>query len=492
VTISRSDALGLILPPSFYSGGEWLTTGLGTEQHLHIDPSTGLPTRPFLSATERDIDVAVGAARAALPAWMSMAPSRRRALLLHLGDLIEAASSELGALTSLEMGQPVRAATAGAAHAAEWFRYFAGWADKIEGSVIPLAHGAVLDYVLPEPYGVVAAIIPWNGPVVSLALKLAPALAAGNTIVAKPPLESPFSSLYFAKLCEQAGIPAGVINVLPGGAEAGRALCAHPGVDKISFTGGSAAASAAAVAAAHNHTPLVLELGGKSASLVFDDADPRVVGKLSAIFSVQQNAGQGCFLPTRLFVQRARYREVIDRVLATVETMTVGDPFESSTAIGPVVSQTACERILASIDDAVSRGDGRLLTGGARAVTLIDGGAYLQPTVFGDVGPGTVLAQEEIFGPVLAIGPFDTEDEAIALANGTRYGLAGYVWTQQLGRAHRVAAALRAGYVSVNGMATLPPGAPFGGVGASGHGVEGGRWGLNEFLRPKNVHVALG
>jgi acyl-CoA reductase-like NAD-dependent aldehyde dehydrogenase len=490
MTSTRAEALQLLPEPGLFIGGEWLTSG-DTALVTHIDPATGQPTGSFLPAGPEAVDAAVTAARTALPAWRAASPASRRAILFRLADKIEAAAPDLGALMALEMGQPVRAARAGALHAAEWFRYYAGWTDKLDGSMPQVAPGAALDYVIPEPYGVIAAIIPWNGPVISLALKLAPALAAGNTVVAKPPEQTPFSTLLFGRLCQEAGVPAGVVNIIPGGAEAGEALCGHPGVDKITFTGGSVAATAVAQAAAVHHTPQILELGGKSASLVFDDADPGLAGKLAAVLGVQQNSGQGCFLPTRLFVQRSLYDEVVDRVIATVKGFVLGDPFDPTTTMGPVAGEAACRRIVRTVEEAASRGDGTLLAGGGRPGGPLAIGSYVEPAVFGQIDPASPLAQEEIFGPVLAVGAFDDEDEAIELANGTRYGLAGYVWTTDLRRAHRVAAALNAGYVSVNGMASLPPGAPFGGLGASGHGVEGGRWGIEEFVRPKNVYVSL-
>ena len=438
-----------------------------------------------------DVDAAVAAARDALPAWRGLAPSARRDLLFGLAAAIRREAQNLAAVVSLEMGMPLRASVAGVEQAAEWFAHYAGWADKITGETVPVAPGAVHDYTVPGPRGVVGAIIPWNGPVIALALKVAPALAAGNCVVLKPAELAPFSSVCVAELFASAGLPAGVFNVVGGGADAGARLVEHPDVDMISFTGGDTAGRAVGMAAAARHVPAVLELGGKSASLVFEDADPARVGKLAVLLGVAQNSGQGCFLPTRLLVHRSIHDDVLAAAEVAASRVRLGDPFGERTTMGPVVNEQAAERILGVIANAEAQGDGRLVTGGRRAGGELAAGSYVQPTVFGEVDPASPLATEEIFGPVLAVTPFDDEDGAIALANGTRYGLAGYVWTADLARAHRVAHRLDAGYVSVNGMAGLPPGAPFGGWKASGHGTEGGRAGLREYLRVKNVHVQL-
>jgi aldehyde dehydrogenase (NAD+) len=408
-----------------------------------------------------------------------------------VADALRDDAEMLAALVSLEMGMPLKASRAGVATAIEWFRHYAGYADKIEGTVPMVGRPRrTLDYTRYAPHGVVAAIIPWNGPVMAAALKVAPALAAGNTVVLKPSELAPFSVLHLAALATAAGLPAGVLNVVAGGPDAGAHLCAHRRIGMVSFTGGETGGQAVAAAAAARHLPTVMELGGKSASLVFPDADIDRTARLAAILGVAQNSGQGCFLPTRLLVHRSIYDRMLDGIILAAKNFRLGSPFDELTTMGPVVNDHACERILTVISDAQRRGDGRVVHGGARATGAgLDGGNFIEPTIFADVDSASPLAQDEVFGPVLTVIAFDDEAEAVDIANGTRFGLAGYVWTADLGRANRVADALDAGYVSVNGMAALPPAAPFGGWKSSGHGVEGGRAGLGEFLRVKNVHI---
>ncbi|MDG4668074.1 aldehyde dehydrogenase family protein [Mycobacterium sp. 236(2023)] len=455
----------------------------------HIDPANGDVLRTWTLAGASDVELAVDTAASAQPAWAAARPAARRDALIAVASAITESTDLLAALVSVEMGMPLKASRAGVQAAAEWFSHYAGYADKIEGLAPTVGHpGRVLDYTRRVPYGVVAAIIPWNGPVMALALKAAPALAAGNAVVLKPSEVAPFSSLAFGALASAAGLPAGLLNVVAGGAEVGSALCAHDSIGLISFTGGSTGGRAVAEAAAARHVPTILELGGKSASLVFADVDVDRTAKVAAILGTAQNSGQGCFLPTRLLVERPIYDDVVDGVVAAAAKLRLGNPFEPNTNMGPVVNAAARDRILSVITAARERGDGRLVYGGAPAQGF-DAGSYLEPTVFADVDPMSPLAQEEIFGPVLSIIPFDGEDDAVRIANGTRYGLAGYVWTSDLGRAHRVADALDAGNVSINGMSSLPAEAPFGGWKASGYGVEGSRAGLDEYLRTKNVHV---
>ncbi|MCU1694896.1 MAG: Aldehyde Dehydrogenase [Mycobacterium sp.] len=485
----RGAAMGDLPPAAAFIDGEFRAGG-GIE-YVHRDPAAGQELRSWRLSGPDDVDDAVASALRAQRVWQNLDSGRRRDALLSLASAVEAHADTLAGLVSLEMGMQLRASKAGVHAAAEWFRHFAGYADKIEGSVPSVgAPGKGLDYTRYAPHGVVAAIIPWNGPVIALALKLSPALAAGNAVVLKPSELAPFSSLYFASLVVAAGLPAGLVNVVAGGPDVGARLCADPAVAMISFTGGSAGGRAVAEAAAARHVPTVLELGGKSASLVFPDTDVNRTAKLAAILGIAQNSGQGCFLPTRLLVDRSIYDTVLEGVIAAAAKFRLGDPFADDTTMGPVVDQRSLDRILDVISGARSRGDGRLVHGGGRATAAgLESGHFVEPTIFADVDPDSPLAQDEVFGPVLSVIPFDDEAQAVDIANRTRFGLAGYVWTADLGRAHRVADALQAGYVSVNGMAALPPGAPFGGWKASGYGVEGGRRGLEEYLRLKNVHV---
>ena len=482
----------LLLPASpVHIGGQFVEQASG-ERWQQVYPADGKPLGEWTMAGSQEIDRAVQTARLAQLDWAAAAPGARRDVLNRVASAVRARSVELAAMVSLEMGMPIRTSVAGVLAAADWFAYYAGWADKIEGLVAPVsAASAVHDYAVPTPYGVVGAIIPWNGPAMALAVKIAPALAAGNAVVLKPSEFAPFSGVAFAQVATEAGLPAGLMNVIGGGPSVGAELCQHPGVGIISFTGGNVVGHSVGRAAADRHVPSLLELGGKSASLMFDDCDVVRVARLAALLGVAQDSGQGCFLPTRLLVHRRIYDQAVETVHESAKRFVLGLPFAPDTLMGPVASEASSERILAIIDQARRDGAGRLLTGGGRPGAPLQDGYFIEPTVFVDVDPASRLANEEVFGPVLSVLPFDDEDEAIALANGTEFGLGGYVWTENLSRAHRVARRLDAGYVSVNSMAPLPPAAPFGGWKASGHGVEGGRQGLLALMRTKNVHVAL-
>ncbi len=470
-------------------GGEWVASSDGNRRDA-VDPSTGEVLSTVAMATADDVTAAVGSACDAFEAWRAWPAQQRRDVLFELARLIDVNDLELGVLRSLETGSPLKRKR-GRSLASEWTRYYAGWVDKIEGVTATPYSGPSLSYTLPEPYGVIAALTPWNGGMVSAAMKVVPALAAGNTVVLKPAELSPLGVMRFAELCLEAGIPGGVLNVVTGGAEAGAALVSDARVGKISFTGGGATARKILESAARNLTPVVLELGGKSADLVFPDADLTVAAATSVQTALANTSGQGCVLPTRLLVHDAVYDEVAATVTAMAQALKVGRPFDEGVQMGPVIDAANCERILGVIEAATSGGSATLLTGGERVGGELANGYFVAPTVFGDVDNASELAQREIFGPVLSIVRFSDEDEAVALANGTDYGLGGLVFTRDIDRAHRLAKRLTAGYVGINAFPPMPPNAPFGGVKQSGFGREGGRDGLMEFLQIKNVFVGL-
>ncbi|MEP6867792.1 MAG: aldehyde dehydrogenase family protein [Novosphingobium sp.] len=480
--------LSQLPPPALLIGDQRLTEASGGT-FRHIYAATGQPTGDIPLAGASEIDAAVSAARRAAPGWANMPRNERRDCLIRLAHVLRDHADELTRLSVIDNSIPVMTQQYGAHVASDLFLYNAGWTDKIGGEVIPTWPGNALDYTLDEPFGVVAVIIPWNGPVYALGMVLAPALAAGNAVVVKPPELAPYAAIRFGELCLAAGIPPGVVNIVPGGPEAGAALTSHRGVDKISFTGSGATAQRILTAAVPRMTPVQLELGGKSASLVFADADLDAFTPMG-LMGIANNTGQGCINPTRLLVQRPIYDEVLVRLKAMSEHLAMGDPTDMATVIGPVVDERAVVRIMGMIDRAKASG-ARLIAGGERGTGDLAGGYYVQPTVFAEVAHDAELSQHEVFGPVLAVTPFDTEDEGIALANGTDFGLAGYIWTQNLQRAHRVAQRLIAGNVWVNGFMGVPSSAPFGGIGQSGVGRLGGIHGIREFLRPKNIWIGL-
>ncbi|HWM22590.1 MAG TPA: aldehyde dehydrogenase family protein [Ilumatobacteraceae bacterium] len=470
-------------------GDAWEPSASG-DRRENLNPATGAPLSSVAMANPDDVGRAVDAAIDEFDAWRAWPAQRRRDVLLTLARLLDANDADLGVLRSLETGAPLKRKR-GSSLAAEWTRYYAGWVDKIEGVTSAPYSSPSLSYTLPEPYGVVAVLTPWNGGIVSSAMKVAPALAAGNCVVLKPAELAPLGPLRFAELCLEAGLPPGVLNVVPGGPDAGAALVSDSRVAKVSFTGGGLTARRIMAAAAANLTPVVLELGGKSADLVFDDADLDLAAVTVIQTALANTSGQGCVLPTRLLVHHAIYDEMASRVTTMANALHVGGPFEDGVQMGPVIDEANCARILAMIDQAEQSGAGTLLTGGRRLEGALANGFFVAPTVFGDVDNESELAQREIFGPVLSMIRFTDEDDAVRIANGSEYGLGGLVFTRDLERALRLSSRLEAGYVGVNAFPPMPPNAPFGGVKQSGFGREGGREGLTEFLRTKNVYIGM-
>ncbi|WGL54019.1 aldehyde dehydrogenase family protein [Nocardioides sp. BP30] len=476
-------------PPTVHLriNGEKFDSGSGG-RYGHVNPATGEVDAQIPLADKEEVDLAVTKAHEAFQSWKRTPPAVRRQLLLKLADLIELRAEEFARRGALDNGTPLAAGAAFPRLATEWTRYYAGWADKLTGELTgnPQDLGE-LGYTLAQPYGVVGIIITWNGPLISLAMKIPPAVAAGNTVVVKPSELTPFSGELFMDLVEEAGFPPGVINVLPGTAEAGAQLVSHPLVKKVTFTGGPATATRILEACAPDMKPAVLELGGKSANIVFEDADLEAACQLGTTFSLIALSGQGCAFATRMIIQDTVYDQVAATVKAIAENIPIGDPFDPAIASGPVVNEAAVDRILGMIERAKEQG-ATVLAGGRR---IERPGFYLEPTVLVDVDPASEIAQTEVFGPVLCLFRFSTEEEAIALANGTRYGLSSYVQTKDLKRAIRVAAELEAGETLINGAMNLQVGRPFGGFGLSGLGKEGGRHGIEEFLRVRSVGIAV-
>jgi aldehyde dehydrogenase (NAD+) len=471
-------------------GDQLLQRGSGP-LHRHIYPANGEVTTEIAMAGAADVEAAVQAARAALPGWRALSGDKRRDLMLKLAAVLEQHSKELVELLTLENGAAVMVGPFMVLDAAQKFRYFAGWADKIRGETLASWAGPAHNYVSYEPYGVIGAIIPWNGPLYAATMVMAPALAAGNCVVVKSPELAPFSVMRLAELCREAGFPPGVVNMVVGGPEVGEALVSHPGVDKIQFVGSGATAKKVLRSAAETLKPCGLELGGKSAVIVFADADLQQAAR-RGLSGAMSASGQGCVNGTRLLVERPIYEQYLKMLQGIAPHIRIGNPYDPATVVGPVISETSVQRILGVVEQAVKQDGARLLAGGERLGGDYAPGYYLPLTILADVAPGSALAQHEVFGPVLAVTPFDTEEEAITLANGTSYGLGAYIHTENVRRAHTVASRMQAGMVQVNGSGEgMQPYAPFGGMKQSGYGRLGGEQGLHEFLQIKNVWMGL-
>jgi len=453
-----------------------------------LNPHDGSLLAEVSEAREADVDRAVAAARRAFPAWARLAAADRGRLLLRLAEAIEAHGEELVYLETKDTGHPLRD-TRGldVPRTAATFRYFGGIADKLQGTVVPVEAG-FLNYVLREPLGVVGQIVPWNFPLMFTSWKMGPALAAGNTVVLKPAELTPLSTLRVAALMQEVGFPKGVVNVLPGhGAVAGQHLAEHPGVDKIAFTGSTATGRKIVQASAGNLKRVQLELGGKGVNIVFDDADlPAAVN--GSAFAIFHNQGQACIAGSRLVLHERIAQGFLERFLELARSIRVGDPLDPATEMGPLTSAGHRDRVLSYCAVAREEG-GEVLTGGRPPRhEELSNGYYVEPTVV-RADPRSRVSQEEVFGPFVTVTTFREDDEAIALANGTDYGLGGGLWTRDVRRAHRVAAAIRSGMVWVNTYKRVNPGSPFGGVGRSGYGREMGFEAMREYTEAHSVWI---
>jgi acyl-CoA reductase-like NAD-dependent aldehyde dehydrogenase len=462
-----------------------------------IDPATEEIITEFTDCGADAVDEAVAAAKASFEAGVwSQLPGRERAKIMwRIADLIDEHADEFAQLDSLNTGMPLMQATLQMSTCSEFFRYYAGWCSKINGVAYDVrTDGIATDayvnmhaYTLKEPYGVVGLIFPWNGPIFNASAKLAPALAAGCSMVVKPAEETPLSALLLDRLIHEAGVPVGVANLLTGyGHTAGAAITAHPDVQKVAFTGSTEVGKEIVRASADSLKKVTLELGGKSPVLIFDDADlDKAI--LMASLGIFVHSGQGCVCGSRIFVQRSVFDRVVEGISMMANTFKYGAPSEEGCVSGPLISQKQLTRVMGFIDEGKSDGVD-VVTGGYR---LDRKGYFVHPTVLTNVDTGMRLYQQEIFGPVVSILPFDEEDEAVALANDTTYGLAATVYTENLSRAHRVVKRLQAGSVQINCQLVFDHDVPFGGHKQSGWGHEFGKEGIDMYMKTKSVWAQL-
>ena len=453
-----------------------------------FSPADGRKITEIAAADAADVDLAVQAAQRAFPKWSAMAAAERGRCLLKLADLIEAKADELASLETLDTGHPIRdTRNLDVPRTAGCFRYFGGMADKLEGTVVPVDPG-FLNYVQRKPIGVVGQIVPWNFPLMFTSWKMGPALAAGNCVVIKPSELTPLSTLQIAVLMQEAGIPDGVVNVVPGyGHTAGQRLAEHKDVGKISFTGSTATGRRIVEASKGNLKRVQLELGGKGANIVFEDAnlDAAVNGSAWAIF---HNQGQACIAGSRLILHERIADAFLEKFVQLARSIRLGDPMDPQTEMGPLTSAMHRDRVLAYMETARREGNEVLTGGKAPDAPGLRDGYYIEPTVV-RARPNDTVAQEEVFGPFVSVLSFKTDEEALAIANCTSYGLGSGLWTNNLQRAHRFADKIRAGMCWINSYKRVSPGSPFGGVGQSGYGRDMGFEAMRDYTEPRSVWV---
>ncbi len=475
-----------------FINGEFVEARSG-QTFATINPATEEKITDVASAGVDDVDLAVRAARAQMEPgseWQKMKPRDRAKVMWRLADMLTARAAEIGRIETIDNGKPIfESQFVDTPAAAECLYYFAGWSGKVSGETIPVSDDA-FTYTLREPVGVVGAITPWNFPLMLAVWKIAPALACGNTVVLKPAENTSLSILKFAEYARECGLPAGVLNIVPGpGKVTGAAMADHPGIDALAFTGSTAVGRELMARCARTLKKVSLELGGKSPNIVFADADLEAAsrGALNAIF---YGKGEVCAAGSRLLVEESVHDELLAKIAARAAKMVAGDPLNPKTRLGAIVSKTQMDTVMSYID-AGSKEGAKLVSGGERADIGTGKGFFVKPTIFDDVQPEMRIAREEIFGPVLAAMRFKDADDAVAKGNATVYGLAAAVWTRDITKAHRIARALKAGTVWVNTYNLYDPALPFGGFKESGFGRDQGRDALEKYTQTKSVWVAL-
>jgi acyl-CoA reductase-like NAD-dependent aldehyde dehydrogenase len=468
-------------------GGEFVDALDGSTFDV-FNPHDGSKLANVAEAKPRDVDRAVEAAQAAFPGWRRMAAAGRGRLLLKLADAVEARAEELATLESSDTGHPIRdSSRLDVPRTAATFRYFGGMADKHQGDVIPVDAG-FLNYLVREPIGVIGQIVPWNFPLMFTSWKMGPALAGGNTVVFKPAELTPLTALRIAELIAEVGFPPGVVNIVPGsGPVAGAHLAGHPGVQKISFTGSAAVGRSIVEASAGNLKRIQLELGGKGANIVFDDADldAAIAGSAFAIF---HNQGQACIAGSRLMLHKSVAEEFVDRFVQLARSIRIGDPLDPATEMGPLTSPEHRDRVMGYVKIALDEGAEMLTGGKAPEDPALANGCYFEPTVM-MAKPTDRVSQEEVFGPFVTVTTFGDDAEAVELANATEYGLGAGLWTKDLARAHRTAQAVQSGMVWINCYKRVNPASPFGGIRSSGYGREMGFEAMHENTEVKSTWV---